>query len=176
MAKMYEQWLIADFEPPANPEFQLNDWVLSHRERIFNTALMSRFAADIPRRLGGDATPEAIGQDKRFSKRLSPILIGVLYGQWRDDKARKDYKELEKQALTELDHHLRPLGAQVNWHEWVPENAEFLRDQTRFIASYFHWQKNSKAANRYVHRLTMEIALVANLYQKIFETPTENQD
>lgn len=167
MSKRYERWLDDAAEPDAN--FNLEVWQETHIESLLNIARMAYYASLIPRRLGENATPPELAFDKKFSRKLKSIILGLISGQWQLAEVREEFQDTLANPLDpddEQDLELRASAATVDWQEWLTGFQEITRLSLRYVAANLHGV-DPKAANRLCHRLEQEIAQVSDLYTRL---------
>jgi hypothetical protein len=162
MAKFLEQW----YDPHSNAtEPKWTDWEDAQIERLQHTILMAHFAMQIPRRLPNNATPDALADDKKFSKVLRNRLLSQLRT-WGLKHANVDELILAQDEDTLND--TRADGASVDWHQWFAQYALERRADLTLVASTT-LNGNAKLGNQLAQRIYNELNVVNAIYEEILE-------
>jgi hypothetical protein len=121
--------------------------------RLQTAACRILVAAEIPRRLGGDATSDELAQDKKRCKRALHVLRQQLVG-WSE----KDPDKIEWRQVTEVD---RVEGASLLWEPWWKEQESYLTARRAYIATWGLKKPDTAYAKRAVTRLGNELTHMA---------------
>lgn len=123
------------------------------RERLVRLAVMAMHAGQMPRRLGGDATPLELRADKRAHRQVLARLTSVyrLWGGQPADITERYHRELENEGSE-----LISAAAQVDWEQWWAANKPKHQEHARRIATHALKLTDRKTANRLIHRLEVE--------------------
>jgi hypothetical protein len=103
-------------------------------ERLQHLVAVLQAAAAHPRRLGGDAMPEELAQDKKRAKRLAHAAAQALKG-WGGETA--SWEDASKVAAT------------INFEEWWGEHERRIRSRQRYIATWCHRYGNNNGDARW---------------------------
>jgi transcription elongation factor GreA-like protein len=106
---------------------------LEHRERERLTRQLRtiELIPSIPRRLGADATPKELSDDKRAARRVAFALEQVLRA-WGGPTRRPSKEEL------------MPEAAQLDWKRWWRYEKMCIKHQMRYIATWQSKQDDKK--------------------------------
>jgi hypothetical protein len=164
MGKFLDQWYSASTS--TEETFDADAFAQERMKQLTHALLMGHFAMSIPRRLGGDATPDELADDKRFSKTLRNRLLSSLR-QW-DSEAELTLDDVLEDTPDGLLEAARVAGAQVDWHAWFKSFAKDGRKQLSILAAYATEGKvNAKLANSYGQRIYNELNVVNAIYEQI---------
>lgn len=107
--------------PPAGSRAELEAAQIDRLRRSLSVIII---CGSIPRRLGGDATPEELALDKKRARRVAHALNQSLKG-WTKKK-------------TELpaDDQIRQEGAQIIWETWGEAHLADLGTHLRILATW----------------------------------------
>lgn len=93
-------------------------------ERIKRALSVILVCGSIPRRLGGDATPEELALDKKRARRTAHALKQSLHS-WR-----------KRPGELPIDDQVRTEGAQMKWEPWGEAHTMTLNNQLRVVSTY----------------------------------------
>lgn len=140
------------FDPACEVDLTLDSASLARDElaRIQTQACRILVAAEIPRRLGGDATSDELALDKKRCKRVLHVLRQQLIA-WSE----KDANKIEFRPITEAD---RVEGASMIWADWWRDQQEYLTTRRLYIATWALKKPDTAFGKKAVTRLSNEIS------------------
>jgi hypothetical protein len=95
---------------------------LERLARMVNVAMM---AAEIPRRVGDEASAEELAIDKKRCRRVRHALTGCYKG-WSGGNLPEEERSDE----------LRQEAAQIDWMAWWGEHDTWLNNRTRLVVTW----------------------------------------
>lgn len=155
MPSFLERWNDAGLE--VDMGWDPSAYALTQRERISNLALMASHAAEVPRRLGQDATPEELRVDKLISRRVYTRAMSSLIN-WGTQEVDQG------QSAAELEE-LHRAGAQVIWSKWWEEYRAQMEQELRLVATTALKTGHLKAGNSFCNRLLNELNIMGQLFE-----------
>lgn len=96
----------------------------AEQERLAHLLAIATHAQTIPRRLGGEASPDELADDKRRGKRVEHVA-GQLLTAWGGRPSN-------------YAHDVNREAAQVNWQRWWQEHETWLLNRQRYLATWCH--------------------------------------
>jgi hypothetical protein len=125
---MADRYLATYFDPGLAVNLKLKPGDLAEREiaRLINDIMIAKHSHWMKRRLGADATREALARDKKVTNRIY-YTLRVILSNWDGSPDRSDIEPtLEQQQQ----------GAQRVWDAWVAEQRPALTARMRYVATY----------------------------------------
>jgi len=113
-------------------------------ERLVYALAVAGIAGAIPRRLGGDATPEELAIDKKRARRVCHVLSQSLK-QWT--------KKIPKLPI---DNSIRNEGATIIWPEWRDAHLATVAGERRIVATFAVQREDEKWGKAAIVRLDNE--------------------
>ena len=162
MPNFLEQW----FDPTVDASsFDPETYAQEKRDMLITHAAVGTHAYAIPRRLGGEATPVDLSQDKRFAKKFTNRYVMILQ-LWDGHPA--DVTEAVDSDAQGGDSDYSSIAATVDWHEYAKQIVRQVRDDLKLVAAYGLKEGNRKVANKFANRLLNEIVQLNQVYTEIF--------
>lgn len=113
-------------------------------ERILRRLSIVTLAEAIPRRLGADAGPRELADDKQRARRVRYALEKSL-GSWD-----------RRHSRLPLDDEIRLNAVHLIWEAWGPSHLTEILGSMRFVATYAVRFDDVKWSNQALHRLDNE--------------------
>jgi hypothetical protein len=166
-------------EQYADPSFQVPDtWTkeslsIVECKRLSKNALMARYACDVKRRLGPDATAAELSSDKKLARRIAHTYL-TLWGRFVLSKHApfpaeicpvdlhppRNWQSLYVRAAIEGE--IRSAAATVIWPEWWEELQPRIQARRMVIASFALLNDQPSWGYRYVISLSDELHWVGD--------------
>lgn len=136
-------YLTEYYDPALKPgELKREEIVAEEMLRLQTMLAIAEIAAEIPRRLGPEATGEELAADKQRCRRIRHVAQQLL-ASW-DGKTPKNGVDFSKLAAT------------VNWDNWWADHQVWLRNRRRAIATWGMTGGDEKFAKSAVVRYNNE--------------------
>lgn len=164
-----EQYADEDFELPA--DWETDALTIVEAKRICKFGLVACYAAEFPRRLGVEASGLDLAADKRLSRRIAYVYLGL----WKrytmsthaplpleecppDLVPPGTWRSYHAQAASEDD--VRRKGASVVWESWWEDVRPRLLARRMMMATYAIYQNELNWGYRIVTSLTDEVGWI----------------
>lgn len=129
----------------------IDAWEQEDRERLRWDVLVGTQLLAMKRRLGGDATPDELRDDKKIARRVvhrQAMLLGLWGGEVGAEPAgEEDQADVRREA------------AQRDWPIWLRERVEIVRERRRHAATIARAEGARSWGNRACYRYGDELKL-----------------
>lgn len=142
-------------DPDAKP-IDLGDLMEAKWEEIIHIHKSFKWALIIPRRLGGDATPQELSQDKKVLKKLI-YLYSQLIERWTTQAIYLERPDAEPTKANQT------FGAQVRFPEWIDAQMQKVEKDKRRMATAATQKGDRRSANKVVACLDQEFLTLARV-------------
>lgn len=132
--------------------------IVEEIERLVETEFLATEAADMPRRLGKDATPRQLSADKKVSRSMAHAARMSLRA-WATEIATVPTKGSGKSTIVQARQEaIRVEAARVNWQWFVDDAVSVMMLRCRLVASWAIDNGNRSFGNRAISRYLSEIS------------------
>jgi hypothetical protein len=141
-------------------------FVAKQSTRLLELYIILQYAKDIPRRLGGLASAEELGQDKKFCKTMRGRVV-MYFGLWSDQDISIDEAIMNYPGETR---ELKERAGTIRWDEWFQEYGEYIRKELTTIANFYakKSKKDRKIGNSLANLLENEAVQFELVYKTIY--------
>jgi hypothetical protein len=141
---------------PEAKALDLGDLMEDKWEEIVSIHKALKWALVIPRRLGGDATPQELAEDKKVLKKLI-YLYSQLVERW---SVQGIYLQRPDDQPSKAN---QTLGAQVRFPEWIDAQMQKVEKDKREMATAATQKGDRRSANKVVAALEQEFLTLARV-------------
>lgn len=165
MPRFVDRWFDPAYELPrvALAQWSLEESLCDHVEELINDAKAFYWAAQIPRRLGGDASGVALAADKKMCRAISHSLRNMILGWQR----LLPYIEVPPRMFDDIGPAARQLGGQVNIPGYLLGRKLGVETQRSKAVTRLAQRGDFKLANRVAGAFTFEVAEIERLMGKV---------
>lgn len=162
MPNFLERWFDAQLELPEG--FNFADFEQEQIERLQKQSLMALAAKAVPRRLGGDASPAELAQDKEICKKLYTRTASAARN-WKAS-VPTDATLLDAQGDEGSGEEMEVVrqGVQVVWKDWLAEYVAHMQRFLSCVATHAVKEDEIKFGNQICNRLLNELNTIGAIF------------